>query len=153
LRAHLPARSCLSDPERSTLAEIGQRLDRAALQQVACAAKPDTILARYRRLIARKFERLQITYFPGPAPHRIRLEALIVHFAKENSGWGYDRIVGAPGPTPATPFPIKRSSTILRRCGIQPASKRSQNATWRDFIASHIAVLAAIDFFTVEVLT
>jgi hypothetical protein len=41
LRAHLPARMRLSDPERSTLAEIGKRLGRAALQQVACVAKPD----------------------------------------------------------------------------------------------------------------
>src|SRR4051794_16008463 len=36
LRAHLSARMRLSDPERSTLAEIGKRLGRAALQQVAC---------------------------------------------------------------------------------------------------------------------
>ena len=44
LRAHLPARLRLSDPERSTLAEIGKRLGRQALAQVACVAKPDTIL-------------------------------------------------------------------------------------------------------------
>src|SRR5512133_3613848 len=56
LRTHLPAQLRLSNPERSTLAEIGKRLGRAALQQVACVAKPDTILARYRRLIARKFD-------------------------------------------------------------------------------------------------
>jgi hypothetical protein len=36
LRAHLPARMRLSDPERSYLAEIGKRLGRTALQQVAC---------------------------------------------------------------------------------------------------------------------
>ena len=30
LRAHLPARVRLSDPERSTLAEIGKRLGRAS---------------------------------------------------------------------------------------------------------------------------
>src|ERR1035441_6667750 len=53
LRAHLPVRVRLSDPERSTLAEIGKRLGRAALQQVACVAN----LAWYRRLIARKFDR------------------------------------------------------------------------------------------------
>ena len=45
LRAHLPARLRLSDPERSTLAEIGKRLGRKALRQVTCVAKPDTILA------------------------------------------------------------------------------------------------------------
>src|SRR6267378_8087802 len=56
LRAHLPTRMRLSDPERSTLAEIGKRLGRTALQEVACVARPDTILAWYRRLIARKFD-------------------------------------------------------------------------------------------------
>jgi hypothetical protein len=35
LRAHLPARQCLSDPEGSTLAEIGKLLGRKALAQVA----------------------------------------------------------------------------------------------------------------------
>src|SRR5918992_5478563 len=56
LRTHLPSRLRLSDPERSTLAEIGKRLGRKALQDVACVAKPDTILAWYRRLTARKFD-------------------------------------------------------------------------------------------------
>jgi hypothetical protein len=42
LRAHLPARLRLCDPERSALAEIGKRLGRKALAQVACVAKPDT---------------------------------------------------------------------------------------------------------------
>jgi hypothetical protein len=36
--------------------EIGNRLVRKALAQVACVAKPDTILAWYRRLIAGKFD-------------------------------------------------------------------------------------------------
>ena len=39
LRAHLPARLRLSDPERCTLAEIGKRVGRKALAQVACVAK------------------------------------------------------------------------------------------------------------------
>src|SRR6266699_1848213 len=58
LRAHLPCRLQLSDPERCTLAEIGKRPGRKRLKQVACTAKPDTILAWYRRLIARKFDTL-----------------------------------------------------------------------------------------------
>src|SRR4029077_2966083 len=91
----LPARMRLSDPERSTLAEIGNRLGRAALQQVACVAKPDTILAWYRRLIARKFDGSKLRTSPGPPRIAPELEALVVRFARENSGWGYDRIVGA----------------------------------------------------------
>src|SRR2546425_11576523 len=56
LRAHLPTRLRLSDPQRSTLAEIAKRLGRKTLEQVACVAKPDTILAWYRRLIAEKVD-------------------------------------------------------------------------------------------------
>jgi hypothetical protein len=45
LRSHLPARLRLSDPERSTLAEIGKRLGRGGLEGVPGVGKPDTILA------------------------------------------------------------------------------------------------------------
>src|SRR6516162_8297301 len=65
LRAHLPARLCLSDPERRTLAEIGKRVGRKALERVACVAKPDSILAWYRGLIARNFDGSQSHTYPG----------------------------------------------------------------------------------------
>jgi len=68
------------------------------------------------------------------------------------SGWGYDRIVGALANL-GHPVSDQTVGNILRRYGIQPAPKRSQNTTWKDFIASHMAVLAGTDFFTVEVLT
>src|ERR1700687_2569525 len=152
LRAHLPARIRLSDPERSTLAEIGKRLGRAALQQVACVAKPDTILAWYRRLIARKFDGSKLRTSPGRLRIAPELEALIVRFARENSGWGYDRIVGALANL-GHAVSDQTVGNILHRYGIQPAPKRSQNTTWKDFIARHMAVLTGTDFFTVEVLT
>jgi hypothetical protein len=43
--------------------------------------------------------------------------------------------------------------SVLKRQGIAPAPKRSQETTWKEFIQTHLAVLAGIDFFTVEVLT
>jgi hypothetical protein len=45
LRAQLKGRLRLSDAERATLGEIGSRLGRKALGEVANAALPDTILA------------------------------------------------------------------------------------------------------------
>jgi hypothetical protein len=68
LRAHLPARLRLSNPQRSTLGEIGKRLGRSALQQVAWGAKPDTILARAttsdrRRPHPRRSERIATSRF------------------------------------------------------------------------------------------
>jgi putative transposase len=152
LRAHLPARLLLSDGERSTLAEIGKRLGRKALAQVACVAKPDTILAWYRKLIAKKFDGSKHRRYPGRPPIEPQLEELIVRMARENSGWGYDRIVGALANL-GYAVSDQTVGNVLKRHGIAPAPKRSQNTTWKEFIQSHLAVLAGIDFFTVEVLT
>jgi putative transposase len=52
LKAQLNGRLKLSDAERSMLGEIGHRLGRTALAEVATVAKPDTILAWYRKLVA-----------------------------------------------------------------------------------------------------
>ena len=78
LRAHLPARLRLSDFERSTWAAIGKRLGRKALAEVACVAKPDTILAWYRRLIAQKFDGSKDRRYPGRPRIEPKLEALIL---------------------------------------------------------------------------
>src|SRR3984893_7858147 len=122
LRAHLPARMRLSDPERSTLAEIGKRLGRTALQQVACVAKPETILALYRRLIARKFDGSKLRAAPGRPPIAPEVEALCVRFARENSGWEYDRIVGALANLGHS-VSGQTVGNILRRYRISPAPK------------------------------
>ena len=77
---------------------------------------------------------------------------LVVRMARENPGWGYDRIVGAMANLGHS-VSDQTVANILRRHGIPPAPKRRQNTTWKDFIAAHMAVLAGVDFFTVEVLT
>ena len=56
LKAQLKERLRLSDAERAKLGEIGHRLGRKALGEVATTALPDTILTWYRRLVARKFD-------------------------------------------------------------------------------------------------
>ena len=152
LRAHLPARLRLTDSERSALAEIGKRLGRKALAQVACVAKPATILAWYRRLIAIKFDGSKHRRYSGRPRIAPEVEALIVQMARENSGWGYDRIVGALANL-GHHVSDQTVGNVLRRQGIEPAPKRSKTTTWKEFIESHMAVLAGIDFFTVEVLT
>ena len=56
LKSQIRGRLRLSDGERVTLAGIAKRLGRKALQEVACIARPDTILAWYRKLVAQKFD-------------------------------------------------------------------------------------------------
>ena len=119
---------------------------------MAGVAQPDTILAWYRRLIARKFDGSKRRSYPGRPPIAGETEALIVRMARENSGWGYDRIVGALANL-GHRVSDQTVANVLRRYGIAPAPKRCQKTTWKEFISAHLAVLAGADFFTVEVLT
>lgn len=152
LRAHLPARLRLSDPERCTLAEIAKRVGCKALKDIASVAKPDTILGWYRRLIAQKFDGSRQRTYPGRPRVSAEIEALVVRLARENRGWGYDRIVGALSNIGHT-LSDQTVGNILRRHGVAPATERSRTTTWKEFIRSHADVLAGADFFTVEVLT
>lgn len=127
-------------------------LGRKAPQQVACVAGPDTILAWYRRLIAHKFDGSKQRRDAGRPRTTPEIEELVVRLAREDSGWGYDRILGALGNL-GHRVSDQTVGNILRRHGIAPAPKRSRTTTWTDFIHRHRAVLAGTDFFTVEVLT
>ena len=152
LKHQLKGRLLLSDTERATLGEIGHRLGRKALADVANAAKPDTILGWYRRLVARKFDGSKQRRYPGRPRVKRELEELVVRMARENRDWGYDRIVGALGNL-GHQLSDETVGNILRRHGIAPAPQRKRTTTWKEFIRSHRAVLAGTDFFTVEVLT
>jgi putative transposase len=152
LRARVPSRLRLSDPERSTLAEIAKRLGRKALRDIAHVAKPDTILGWYRRLVAQKFDGSRQRSYPGRPRVSPEIEALVVRFARENRGWGYDRIVGALANLghEVSHQSIGNIPAPARHCA---APKRSRTTTWKEFIKSHTDILAGADFFTVEVLT
>jgi putative transposase len=56
LRTQITGRVRLSDGERQTLAGIGIKLGKQALEEIATVVKPDTILAWHRKLIAKKFD-------------------------------------------------------------------------------------------------
>ena len=88
LKAQLTGRLRLTDAERATLGEIGHRLGRKVLDGVANGARPDTILAWYRKLVARKFDGSKARRGPGRPRIRGEFEQLIVRMAKENRDWG-----------------------------------------------------------------
>jgi hypothetical protein len=77
------------------------------------------------------------------------MQALIVRMARENSGWGYDRIVGALANLGHT-ISDQTVGNVLRRHCIARA-QRGRAMWWNDFLVAHISVLAGADFFTVEV--
>jgi putative transposase len=85
----------LNDSDRTTLATIGKKLGKQALEEIATIVKPNTILAWHRKLIARKFDGSQQRKPVGRPKIGAELEALVVRMAQENRDWGYDRIAGA----------------------------------------------------------
>ena len=149
LKAQLKGCLRLSDAERAKLGEIGHRLGRKSLSEVATTALPDTILAWYRRLIARKFDGSRARRTPGRPRIDREVEELIVRMAEENRSWGYDRIVGALANL-GHEVSDQTVGNVLRRHGVPPAPARKRTTTWAAFIRAH---LAGTDFFTVEVLT
>ena len=96
IKAQLKGRPRLSDAERGVLGEIGHRLGRKILADVATIARPDTILGWYRKLVARKFDGSARRAL-GRARIEREVEQLILRMAGENRDWGYDRIAGGTG--------------------------------------------------------
>jgi len=110
----------------------------------------DTLLAWHRKLIAQKW-----TYArKGPGRPRVAQEIidLVLRMARENTSWGYDRIQGALTNVGYVVAP-NTVKNILKRHGIEPAPEREKRTSWTTFLKSHWDVMAATDFFTVEVWT
>jgi putative transposase len=140
LRNQIKGRVQLTDTERQTLAEIGKKLGKKALEEVAHVVKPDTILAWQRKLAADKFDGSNQRKSPGHPRVEKELEDLVVRMAGALAHLGYaisDQTVG----------------NILKRRGIPTAPERRKTTTWKAFIRTHMDVLWATDFFTTEVWT
>src|SRR3989475_4619466 len=82
LRNQLKGHVHLSDGERRTLAEMGEKLGKKALEEVATIVKPDTILAWYHTLVAQKFDGSQQRKTLGRPRIDEELEALVVRLAQ-----------------------------------------------------------------------
>ena len=134
----------LTDPERISLAEVGQ--------DVAQIVRPETILGWHRKLIARKFDGTKNRSSMNQGSPGRTIEDLVLQFARENRGWGYRRIVGALSNL-GHEVCHQTVANILKRHGLEPAPEREKKRTWREFIRLHTEVLAAVDFFTTEVWT
>ncbi len=154
LKAQLGGRRLrLTDTERRRLATRAHPLSRQRLTEVATLVTPETLLRWYTQLIAQKFD--------GSTPRRQRgrprvaeeIEQLVVRMAEENPTWGFRRIQGA---LVNLGHPIDKLTvrTILHRHHLEPAPQRRKGGmSWPPCLKMHWEVLAATDFFTVEVAT
>src|SRR5262252_9757076 len=84
LRDQIKGRVQLSDAERQTLAEMGKKLGKQAVAEVAKAAKPDTILGWHRKLVAQKFDGSEQRKALGRPRVSKEVEDLVVEMAMAN---------------------------------------------------------------------
>src|ERR1022692_5088504 len=107
LRAQIKGRMLLSDAEKATLAEIAHRLGRKALEELAAVAKPDTLLAWYRKLIATKFD-----------GSKFRKSWVVPEWTRKPSGWwcGWRKKIPGGAMTGSwAPWPTRVSRSRIRR--------------------------------------
>jgi transposase InsO family protein len=143
----------LTDTERRRLAALAHPLGRQRLKEVATLVTPETLLRWYQRLIAQKCDGSQPRRQLGRPRVAEEVAQLVVRMAEENPTGGYRRIQGAVanlGPT----IDKLTVRNILRRHHIEPApQRRKAGMSWAQCLKLHWEVLAATDFFTVEVAT
>jgi len=152
LRKQIEGHLQLTDAERQRLAEIGKKLGKQALEEVATIVKPDTILAWHRKLVAQKFDGSDQRKSLGRPRVDKEIEDWVVKLATENRSWGYDRIAGVLAEL-GYDISDQTVGNILKRRGLPPAPERKKTTTWKEFIRSHLDVLWATDFFSTEVWT
>jgi hypothetical protein len=134
----------LAESDRLLLATLSRLMPRRSWQ--AFLVTPETLLRWHRRMVAWRW-----TYphrRPGRPPVGAEVRQLIVRLARENSHWGYVRIVGE-----LRKLGITVSATLVRnvlaRAGIPPAPERTASS-WRSFLRQHGNAILACDFFTVD---
>ena len=141
-----------NDRQRRGLSVKARALERKVLEQIAGIVTPDTLLRWFRTLVARKYDG-SAKRGPGRPRMRDQIADQVVQMASNTPTWGYTRIRDALSNLGIT---VDRNTVkrILDDRGIEPAPERKRTATpWKTFLKSHWEVLAAIDFFNVEVLT
>ena len=133
----------------SVLARQHQRPRLRRPRRHGLVVTPATLLRWHRELVRRKWT------YPQRKPGRPRtsreLRELALRLARENPGWGYQRIAGE-----LIKLGIRISPSTVRRllasAGLEPAP-RHRSVSWPAFLQRQAACLLACDFFTVETVT
>jgi len=139
-----------TDDQRRRLAEKAKRLGRKALEEIATLVRPETLLPWHRKLIAEKYDGSR-----RRGPGRPRVMSVIRDLTSHGAGESDLGIHQNPRGSRQSGYIVGRGTiaNILKENGIEPAPERCRKTTWREFLGFHWEVIAAADFFTVEVWT
>jgi hypothetical protein len=144
-------RILLSNRQRMRVAAKAKRLSRDMLEQCTVLFTPDTILGWFRKLIAAKYDGSAHRRKVGRPQITPEIINLVIRFKEENPRWGYQKIRDQ---MVYLGYTISKSTVknILIENGYDPEPDLTVKSTWHEFIQSHWDVLAACDFFTIELL-
>jgi transposase InsO family protein len=145
-------RILLNNDQRRRLAVKNKILGRKMLNELVTIVTPQTILRWHRKLVARHWDYSHRRKSTGRPPVSPEIVDLVLRIARESPTWGYERIQGALcylGHDIST----TTVANILKDHGIEPATDRRRQSTWKSFLAAQWDVLASVDFTTIEVLT
>jgi hypothetical protein len=121
------------------------------LEQCTVLFTPDTVIRWYNKLIAEKYDGSSKRGKVGRPQMTPEIVALVIRFKEDNPRWGYQKITDQ---IEYLGFKISKTSVknILIENGYDPEPDLTMRSTWHEFIRSHWDVLAACDFFTIELL-
>ena len=144
-------RILLNDNQRMRLARKAKELTRKLLEETSLLFSPDTILGWYRKLIAKKYDG---SAYVRNQVGRPKKEQLIIDWVlkikSENTSWGSQKICDC---LINLGFDISKTTVrnILVANGYDP--EPNKKSTWKQFLKTHWNVLAACDFFSIELFT
>jgi len=144
-------RFSFTQSQRLTLAQRAKVIGFSRLKEIATVATPETLMNWIRSQIATKYDGSSKRGVGRPGTAK-KTKDLVIKLAGENPGWGYSKILGA---AKSLGYDIGRTTIreILSKAGILPAPERRRGKSWKSLLKANWSVMAAADFFTVELLT
>jgi len=133
----------LTSADRVFLAAASRLLPRASWRSFVVT--PTTLLRWHRRLVVRRWTSPRRV---GRPPIGGEISELVLRLARENRGWGYQRIAGELRGLGLT-VSATTVRKLLRQSSLGPAGVRA-GLSWREFLRAQARSMLAVDFFTVE---